>query len=386
MLKTIIILLLILPPAVAIQINQVLYDPTISDTGGEAIELYNEATVDVSLDSWTIATSTSDHDVTFPKNAIIPAQGYFLVTDVGWNTSRDDTTWRMGDYEETMTLPNHNSGIALKNKNGTLIDAVGWGNATTGLFLGTPATEVPEGKALKRTTTTTRNNKQDFIAQEPSFDAGESITISVEITQPPTTINDVRILEDDLPTPGTQLKPTPETTRNITILADITGGNSVAEFLGKFYQMQKINGTHQTQIPLAHSLAPGNYSIKIKNEDVVSFQNFTYLPLKKFIVQPKTLRFKTTKGTTAEGTERISIVNQGNVPITISLSTKDLQGKNGTITQQNLYFINDRKQTPIHGTTLTVTPGTQKDISLLLNVPTTITTGLYTSLVRFLSE
>ena len=86
-------------------ISQVLYDPIKTETGGEAIELYNPSIKDINLQSYTIKTKTSTTDVILP-NETIKSKGFYLIGDSGWSLNKDNITYSIADYEDTFTLVN----------------------------------------------------------------------------------------------------------------------------------------------------------------------------------------------------------------------------------------------------------------------------------------
>lgn len=158
----------------AVLINQVYYDP-VQETGSEAIELYNPESRSINITNYIIKTSSSDKDATL--KGVIPPYGYFLVADSGWSEKRDNTSWTKADYEESITLGNKDSGVAILNndKNNTLIDAVGWG--ITDIKSGISTSAVKEGKSLLRVSTT-GNNSKDFLESSPKFRSKNSTLIS----------------------------------------------------------------------------------------------------------------------------------------------------------------------------------------------------------------
>lgn len=383
------LLLLMIPQTFAVEIHQILYDPTSTETGGEAIELYNNEDYDISLDGWTISTSVSDQDVTFPKNATINAKSYFLVADIGWKATKD-AEWRNADYEETITLPNTDSGIALKNKNGTIIDAVGWGDATkikTGLFNGSPAKLVKEGYTLIRVSNT-GNNLNDFVEQPAEFNDGQSVLITVDVGEVQQKINRINIIQDDSNNSGVQIKPIAGKTRNITLIANIDGANPFVDFDDKIIAMSRANNSiYVATIPLDYYLAPGNHTIKTFAGETMSATTFEYLPLKKFEVHPQSVQFKTTKGTNTKGIEQLTLKNLGNVPVSISFTFADLKNKNNTINAQNLYAsIDSSIARKVRETTITLMPGSRKEIILSLDTPAEIAIGNYTSLLKVFGD
>jgi len=139
-----------------LEIKQVLVDPIGSESGGEFVELENTGLQDLNLSGYFLKTETSDRDVTLPSAILEPGET-FLITDTGWNETKDDPEWKGSDYEEDMTLKNTNDGIALIY-NETIIDSVGWGLAIEieeGLYEGIPFLSVEEGLSYKELQTQT---------------------------------------------------------------------------------------------------------------------------------------------------------------------------------------------------------------------------------------
>ncbi|MBI4453202.1 lamin tail domain-containing protein [Candidatus Woesearchaeota archaeon] len=149
-------------------INQVYVDPVDTEAGGEAIELFNPTQQTIDISGYTIKTESSNADVTIPINSKISSNSYYLITDLGWSSLKDNSLWPKADHEEAMTLYNTNSGIALVNKNLEIIDAVGWGDIAeiiAGLYENTAAPNPPTGFSLKRINfQDTNNNSNDFMS------------------------------------------------------------------------------------------------------------------------------------------------------------------------------------------------------------------------------
>lgn len=185
MIKQIIaILLLSVCVSANVVISQVLYDPVGTESGGEAIELKNTGSSVIDLSDWVIATEASNTDIIIPQGEFIEPEKTFLVADSGWSTKRDDAEWRDADLEDTMTLGNSDSGIALKDSNGSFIDAVGWGDSEEiedDLWEGVPASMVSQGKSLLRVDDT-NDNSEDFIESEPNFFEGVPVLVEADIT------------------------------------------------------------------------------------------------------------------------------------------------------------------------------------------------------------
>lgn len=178
------ILLLLLMPLVSasVVINQVLYDPVGTESGGEAVELKNTGSSAFDISGWVLATESSDTDATLPDNTILPAGAVYLIADENWNSSKDDESWRSADHEERITLGNSDSGVALIS-NGSIVDAVGWGDAEgieDNLYEGSPAALVSTGKVLLRTQDT-NDNSEDFVEAAADFQAGIPVPVSADV-------------------------------------------------------------------------------------------------------------------------------------------------------------------------------------------------------------
>jgi len=155
----------------ALEIHQVYYDPIDTENGGEAIELYNPSSERINISGLIIKTKASSKDAVISSDTSVEAGNYFLITDAGWDSNKDNKSWRNSDHEESLTLSNTAGGIALI-LNGEIIDAVGWGNIqeinNEELYENSPHSGVEEGKSLLRIKDT-NNNKDDFISSTPDF-------------------------------------------------------------------------------------------------------------------------------------------------------------------------------------------------------------------------
>lgn len=271
----IIIFLFLCQSAIAeVLIIQVLYDPLKTESGGEFVLLENNGNATISLAGWTLASASSNQDVVFPKTMVIGARQKVLIADKGWNQSRDNLSWPLADLESTMTLANSNSGVALL-QNGTLIDAVGWGNVSNPLlFKGSPAKQVQKGHALVRIATT-GSNHQDFAESIPFF--GEQNTtggadIEIIITEPDQSRAGFAVsIEDDDPRPGIQIIPFPGANRLVRINVSSQGWSfdeirAVAWGTPPVEVNSSINNSGKEGrlvIPLPYHTLPGNYSVLI---------------------------------------------------------------------------------------------------------------------------
>ncbi len=263
-------------------------------------------------------------------------------------------------------MANSNSGVALKDATGAIIDAVGWGDAAeikAGLFEGTPASEVAAGKALVRSQDT-NNNAEDVNEADPAFFSGESVIIIVNVTTPTTLVPlGAMLYEDDSAEPGVQLKPVAGGTRALHL--EVNSSEPVsAGWFGSSITLSKNGSVWQGTVPLEYWHAPGAQDIVISTPTQNATLTVTILELKAAKLETKTVSLQVSPGTTAKGT--IKVKNQGNVPVAVSWAGNDLVSGALKIPYTNL----DVPES-------TVVPKDTKTITLELDVPANALPGEY---------
>jgi hypothetical protein len=366
------LLVILLPGASAgIVISQVLYDPVGTESGGEAVELQNTGSSAVNISGWVVGTETSDSDATIPDNTVLPAGGFYLIADKGWNTAKDNPDWRLADHEETLTMANANSGVALKDATGTILDAVGWGSADDieeGLFEGSPAIVVGSGKALVRLQDT-NNNADDFVEQEPMFFGNNALLIAVNVTNTTQeTQISISVREDDGPESGVQLMPSAGNSRTINFDAWHNGSISVSWF-NKTIIPGHENDHWYGSLQLDYWQAPGLYELTALSGSSAKKIPVQVLELRSARLGTRLLSLTASQGGKGKGT--IKVWNNGNVPVKASWSGKDLFFGNEKISFEQLEF-EDR----------TIMPAEEKPVEVILRVPQNTMPGEYRTVAR----
>lgn len=183
--QIIIVALALLIPCVStvsaeVVFQQVYYDPVGTESGGEAIELFNQGADPVDLSGWIIATASSARDVVFPDGTVIAPMKPLLIADEGWQEKRDSQSWRTADVVQTMTLGNGASWVALRDAANRTVDLVGWGEGAE-LFVGSPALETAINQSLIRVSSTNENSR-DFIAAQADFAAGVLVPVTADVS------------------------------------------------------------------------------------------------------------------------------------------------------------------------------------------------------------
>jgi len=381
-LLTFLLALIILPNfASAVYINQVLYDPEGSETSSEAIEFYNPQPHDVDISGWIIATETSLKDAVIPANSIIKAKGYYLIADTGWNSSG----WRAADHEEKITMNNDNSGIALKDADETVIDAVGWGKSSeikNNLYAGTPANDVKEGKVLLRKKDT-GNNSLDFIEAEPDFADLNSIKIIANVTNSTGNVSTAQIDEDDdSEREGIQIRPVGGGKRRVKVVA--TASEEVtATFLNQTIVLEETsNNTYEGFVEVDYDLEPGNYSINIAGYKIF----FEYLELLDFTVTANKVQFIALPGKDTAAETNAVIKNTGNVDLNLYLEANDLKFADNSIDADNIKISTDKENFGALDETFVLNPGEELSLYFSLFVPAKTSLGNYHSIVSLKAE
>jgi hypothetical protein len=308
------VLLVLLPNLVsAVEIHQIYYDPANSESGGESIEFYNPHPFDIDISGWTVATESSLKDAVFPANSTIPAEGYFLLADNMWDERKDDSNWRNADFMTPITLNNADSGLALMNSTGQVIDAVGWGNPANinnNLYTGTPTSDAEQGKSLLRIDSTD-DNSNDFIVADPDFFGNNVIEVEINVSN--SVESSAYILE------GGSITPNAGSNQTIHVRA---GDLMSATFHDITKTMTKIdNNTYETQFTIPYYQSPGNYSIFFSDNTELQFE---IKELRSFKLEAGKISFNVIPGTSNIASNKALITNNGNTNLVFSLdSTSD---------------------------------------------------------------
>ncbi len=141
------------------------------DNTFEFVELYNAGTEPVDLTGWSLwyrMMDSKDEEQVYrwEGEAVVPGYGHYLLahpdTDVGM----------MPDAVYTTPLFERKGGLVLRDADDQVVDAIGWGEAPSGYFEGTPAEAASDGASLERRPggeagngTDTDDNRQDFAAR-----------------------------------------------------------------------------------------------------------------------------------------------------------------------------------------------------------------------------
>jgi hypothetical protein len=421
------LLILIIKTVLAegIIITQVLYNP-LTESGSEAVELYNSGTNTINISGWTISTETSSTDAVIPQNTILRPQQYYLVADTGWSLSRDNLSWPMADHEEALTLANTDAGVSLSNTT-HLVDAVGWGNPLSimaGLFEGTPHPGATEGLALQRiynnNYSDSDNNSADFIVVTPDFHnssgnkatSGSEIKIVAIVTGAVPAVNKVTLLpDDDATTTGIQIAPVPKSNKTLTIKAQVSdpnGNNDISSVTAtvnsKQYQMtkkQELNSTtaiFQTSFNMSYFDTSANYTANVTAVDKSNYTatfttNFEYLGLVAVEIDAKTLTFAAMPGEYSEiigdqniTTDNATVWNIGNSVIDLKLWGTNLTTTSTVIDIKNLeYSFGTGYNTSYSGKitnvaetkNVNIAPNVKQPLTFKLNIPLSTTPGNY---------
>ncbi len=421
-------------------ISQVLYDPIISDTYGEAVELYNPTSSTIDISNYIIKTTSSAADATIPLNTFMQPNSYFLITDINFNNYKDNESFPNPDYQESITLSNSNSGVALIHNNLT-IDAIGWGNSSP-LFESAPAPEVQQGKSLRRLTLTdTDNNLLDFSESavilhnstsliqinpqnqtEQNSTINETLTNSTEINESnffnvtlevnnstPSILN-YSFSEDVLADEGYQILPEPAKTKTTLLVVtisekdgffDIEDINAIFNDEQLEYSTTEINETAfniEFELNLPYYLEPKTYSINVSVKDksnTFASQEiqFEYLSILSIDLDSSNLIFNE-GSTTVLGDSLTSTVNKptiqntGNVALNLGVSANNFTSGTNLLPASILSYGFSQTETfpsimknTLSVTVLNITPTNSIPLSFKISIPETAVKGSYTTKV-----
>ncbi|MBS3133063.1 lamin tail domain-containing protein [Candidatus Woesearchaeota archaeon] len=417
-------------------ITEVLYNP-VTESGGEAVELYNPTTGPIDVSGWVLATETSPTDVTLPVGAVISSGGYLLVADIGWSGSRDNMGWPEADYEETMTLTNTDAGIALSDGS-SIIDAVGWGdqlNIGSGLYEGNPHSGSSEGEALVRTKNgssyvDTGSNLNDFTAAAPDFHnssfgsnafSSTEITIVAVVEGSFPVINSFGILtDDDDSAEGNQINPVPKRNKTVEVESVVShdNGNDYVDTvvlnigsssigMAKQLELNSTASLYKANFSMGYYDAAGNYSITVTATDNSGFSanasaGFDYSSLIAMEIDTTNVQFSAMPSKSSEvigdadesTAANTTIANIGNSVFDIELSATNLSSIGGIIDVGNIqYTFNGDYNNSLAGT-LSYLPqikqvgigtASKQPLSFKLSIPTATVPGNYSGTITLIA-
>lgn len=360
--KYIFLILLLVPTVLAdVQISEVLYDPIATESGGEAVMLYNPTDLPINITNYLLKTESSAIDATLP-GVILQPKEYFLVADVNWQTLKDNQTFPNANYEEAITLTNTNAGIALI-KNNEIIDAVGWGDPLQidqGLYQGTPATHVSAGNSLKRISTT-NNNANDFIETYPFLTEKQQQSNQIVLTAKvcsTTNILEINTIDEDLMTQGIQILPIPKQQKIIPITTNIEGSpEQVTAALLNNNQiitstsLTNNNNTYQGNLALNFYDQPGNYTVRVQADTKLSEIQLNYQTLTALELDTNSLGLELIPGKISDltgdldmKTNQTTIRNIGNTNLNLGIQATNLRSATSEISIANSTFSFDNQK------------------------------------------
>lgn len=321
----------VLPTVLAqVVIQEVLYDPA-SESGGEAVLLQNKGTSTVDISGWALATEASLTDATVPPGSVLSPGATYLIADVGWEALRGELP--SAQHEESITLANTDAGVALKNAESTMVDAVGWGSASgikAGLYEGTPHAGTAQLESLRRTQDT-NNNVDDFVAGEPVFGTSSAGGFEVPLELD---VNDTAVIAEASITKTVMI--TPGIGADVFVTVDtLMPATVLVTFLEDVVDLHESGtDTYDATIAVPFMTAPGNYTVTVTATDGVKTETrglkVEILPVMGVSLDAPLLALKVSPGGTLvlDGDEDTStpdkptVRNIGNVPVDIGLSVK----------------------------------------------------------------
>lgn len=161
------------PQTAAVVISEVLGGIK-GNNNREFIELYNPTELLVDLKGWSLwyRLKSGDEDVLvyrWRNSALIPPHGHFLLGRA------EQDLGIIPDATFTQALNIFNGGLQLRQKDGTAIDGLGWGEKAPIEFSeGTPAPALENGKSLERRPGTEEGNGTDSDDNRADFFLNET--------------------------------------------------------------------------------------------------------------------------------------------------------------------------------------------------------------------
>lgn len=380
-----------------IVINQVLYDPINTDSGGEAIELYNPTEDPIDISGFVIKTKNSQEDAILPENTILLPKQMYLIADQGWDESKDNLLWRSADYEESLTLANSDAGIILLNGS-IILDTVGWGNPPEDFFENIASEEVDEGNVLirKNPNIDTNSNIDDFIESSPKFSNSDNvIDLEIRVIRENAQITLLNITSDS--EESVQIVPIASDNRLIEFYIQVISDYDITQtnfnFEGYTSELENIrDDIYRGQFFISNAYPAGNYDLIISSLDSNSdiqelIVNIEYLSLTSLEIDTNLLNFNLAPGEDFIylgdqnfNTNNISVKNSGNTKYNIILEGDGLSNLSNFYSFDSIsysvdYFNSNFKLN--EPSDYVVEPGEIAPLSLAISIPADAKSGIY---------
>ncbi|MFT4303356.1 MAG: lamin tail domain-containing protein [Candidatus Woesearchaeota archaeon] len=389
-----------------IYITQVLYRPMMTTSGGEAVELYNSGNEAVNLSGYTLATASNIRDATLTDSAIIYPRGYFLIADAGWSEKKDSPVFPLADHEQAITMRSTNGGVSLRDRDGNIIDSVGWGNTDgipEGLVSGSAANYTKQGESLVRINFT-GNNALDFISHYPNFTnslgltrdiSNYAVSLTVNIEDTSNYITNISLPFDF----ENKIILNPGDIRNINLTFQSIHEleNLYIEFMGNFLSYEKEGYDYVSSFSLDFTTIPGEYSIIItaRSGEYDLFHNITFivLPLISFSIDISEINCQSKNCIISEdysaSNQIPSVKNTGNVPLNFQVYADNLTDSSKSINIENVKFsLGDSELRQLTNSPqlypINLQPNSIIPLSLQVDIPGDIIPGRYTTKMIFM--
>lgn len=407
-------------------ISAVYPDPITTESGGEAVELFNPTENAIDLSGYILQTQQYATDATLP-NIILPKHTYFLVADTGFSLQKDNLSWVGADYEETISIANSNSGVILRSPNGILVDSVGWGIPNSEFFETQPTLQPSEGQMIRRQDpfSDSANNSLDFSITAPIFfnrnttitqiaGTGQSpsaheltVSLTVENNQP--FIQNLTIQSSQLTGPGVQINLIPGNVSELNlsiIVSDEDGvdtlGNmtvimgNISMQIGNKTILSQTSAVYSGRLQIPYYFRAGNVTLRVLVEDdsqqqVFSEKQLTIGSLTGFSLNSSRINF-VRQGNSSNQSAKIKISNSGNTVLDFRIAGSDLTGKNKTVSvstmsysflQTNQTLVQNNMSFDSRSMDLRLNPGEAKDISVNFFTQERISAGNYSGTLYF---
>lgn len=111
--------------APAVVIDEIMYDPSGSDTDREWVEIYNNDTLDVNLTGWKFLESGVNHGLTLTNGSwVLPAGGFAVITQDSTTFLAEYLNFSGTLFDSSFDLSNSNESLVLKNSSSYVLENI----------------------------------------------------------------------------------------------------------------------------------------------------------------------------------------------------------------------------------------------------------------------
>lgn len=380
-------------------ITEIMHSPVqISDSDGEWVEIYNDGTENINLNSWYLKGKPLNNYTIKSSEYLVIARELLDSDDADkesfesfWGNNNGIWDENFSAIQASMSLKEEDT---INLTNGIYIDSLTYNKSFGGL----------NGKTIQRVSITEWKEDAPTLGYG-SFSSAEKISQEVKlyltIKNNKPEILSINLTDDSLNN-GFQIMPNYGSNKlvNVEVYVNDTDGygniqnvslniNNQTNHLYFVKNFSSTSATFSGNFTMSPSDLAGDYSLQIivsdYDDETTSSVNFEYLGLISTQLNTESLSWNLSSGESALGV--VQIINQGNIPVNLEISANDFISPSLNISRGYLEVFSESWQSLEEPILLSsnILPMSTEEIQFRFTTPTNARSGNYESSLLFVS-